>query len=220
MGVIFQDFPIILLSSLLLLFFRRPEVLNLFIYLSSWSDSVADLRNYLFIQCPLRLASEWLSLLRSFSVASSLSRSIDNYVQGLLPPPPPQGPPSQAQHHRLFFHKSIVYWLGYPMQSIAFQLYRILLLLSCAQSLNIDTKSVRDNNEWLSSTSLLSCALWVSIELSLPRWVAAVPALIIEIIWLYDKLICIHWRWTWCSWDWTAAVLVVTGHHPPRTSSL
>lgn len=74
-----------------------------------------------------------------------------------------------------------------------------------AQSLNIDTKSVRDNNEWhwrtewLSSTPLLSCALWVSIELSLPRWVAAVPALIIEIIWLYDKLICIHWRWTWCS---------------------
>lgn len=70
MGVIFQDFPIILLSSLLLLFFRRPEVLNLFIYLSSWSDSVADLRNYLFIQCPLRLASEWLSLLRSFSAPS------------------------------------------------------------------------------------------------------------------------------------------------------
>lgn len=107
MGVIFQDFPIILLSSLLLLFFHRPEVLNLFIYLSSWSDSVADLRNYLLIQCWFRLASEWLSLLRSFSVVSSLSRSIDNYVQG-LPPPPPQGPPSQAQHHRLFFHKSIV----------------------------------------------------------------------------------------------------------------
>lgn len=94
-----------------------------------------------------------------------------------------------------------------------------------APNLSISTQSrfvitMSDTGGLNDSPPLHSCALWVSIELSLPRWVAAVPALIIEIIWLYDKLICIHWRWTWCSWDWTAAVLVVTGHHPPRTSWL